>query len=482
MAELTVKAHYNNNIRTIMRGFLKVTFPIWGLILPIVAFMLLFPIIAMFRNASGFNYIFYILSAFSVCTVVPIACLAALRWLAVDTLVIDRNCLRLPSFSNWLIAERTIPWTSIRKVQVVDDRSFQLRKARLIFYRQSGSPIKIELARLKPQELEPILLAIELWCQHGEPNPQLKELSQTLKSQGSDKHGPSYTEMWEEELERRFCTTVFMPLESGHHLQNGRLRVIRPLALGGFAAIYLCHLDDKQLVVLKESVIPDDANEGMKQKALELFDREAVVLMKLNHPNIVKVMDCFVESSRHYLTLEHVNGQDLRQHVKQNGPVNEAIVLDWSVQIVKMLKYLHEQDPPIIHRDLSPDNLVLNYTGDIVLIDFGAANEFLGTATGTFIGKHAFISPEQFRGKAVVQSDIYSLGGTLHYLLTGIEPEPLSPSSPKSSNPKISEEINEVVQACTQMEVADRYQSAAQLLPVLTRLLAIQGGALEVPG
>ncbi len=149
-------------------------------------------------------------------------------------------------------------------------------------------------------------------------------------------------------------------------------------------------------------------------------------LLKISHPNIVKVLDYFIEQDRNYLMLEYVNGQDLRQLVKQNGPQKESTVINWALQMVSILKYLHEQDPPLIHRDFTPDNIVLCDDGSIVVIDFGAANEFIGNATGTFVGKHAFIAPEQFRGKAVVQSDIYALGCTLYFLLTGQEPEALS--------------------------------------------------------
>src|ERR1700736_4000745 len=137
-----------------------------------------------------------------------------------------------------------------------------------------------------------------------------------------------------------------------------------------------------------------------------------------------------------------------------------------------ILKYLHEQDPPLLHRDFTPDNLVLCEDGSIVVIDFGAANEFIGSATGTFVGKHAFIAPEQFRGKACVQSDIYAFGCTLHFLLTGQEPEALSTSNPETPGVRVSPDLAQLVVTCTEMEPKDRYQSAAQLLPLLRGLAA----------
>jgi len=244
--------------------------------------------------------------------------------------------------------------------------------------------------------------------------------------------------------------------------------------MGGLSAVYLAQLDNKDLVVVKEAVIPDDAVESIKKKAQEMFEREAQFLMKLDHPGIVRVLDYFADSGRHYLMLEHINGQDTRQLVKQNGAQKESTVVTWALEIAATLKYLHEQDPPIVHRDLTPDNLVLREDGSIMVIDFGAANEFIGTATGTLVGKQAYIAPEQLRGKAVTQSDLYSLGCTLYYYLTGKEPEALSTSDPRTEKPDTSAELAELVITLTQMETEDRYQSAKQLIPVLKMLAAAQ--------
>jgi serine/threonine-protein kinase len=256
----------------------------------------------------------------------------------------------------------------------------------------------------------------------------------------------------------------------GQIIRAGKLKVVRQLSLGGLSAVYLAQLDGNRLVVLKEAVLPEDGSVELREKAKELFEREAALLMRLKHKGIVAVLEQFSDHDRNYLMLEYVNGQDLRQFVKQNGAQKEAQVLEWAVQLTGILKYLHEQDPPVIHRDVSPDNLVLREDGSLVVIDFGAANEFISKATGTFVGKQSFIAPEQFRGKAVTQSDIYAFGCSLYYLLTGKEPEALSTSNPKEVNPDVSDELAELVVSCTQLEARDRYQTAAQLLPVLRRL------------
>jgi serine/threonine-protein kinase len=284
--------------------------------------------------------------------------------------------------------------------------------------------------------------------------------------------GLTYTELWEDELKRRFKAAAFMPLSPGLIMKGGSLTVVRQLALGGLSAVYLCQLDGKKLVVLKESVVPEDAKAELKDKAREMFAREAQLLMKISHPHIVQVLDYFVEGGRSYLMLDYVSGQDLRQYVKQNGRLREFQVIEWAKQIAAILAYLHNQEPPILHRDFTPDNLVVCADQSIVAIDFGAANEFIGNATGTFVGKQAFIAPEQFRGKACIQSDIYAFGGTIFYLLTGEDPEALSQSEP-SEMLEISPGLNRLVADCTALELDGRIKSADE---VLERLKALKSG------
>jgi serine/threonine-protein kinase len=127
--------------------------------------------------------------------------------------------------------------------------------------------------------------------------------------------------------------------------------------------------------------------------------------------------------------MEFLEGRNLRQYVQEHGPQKETMSIVWAKQIADILTYLHELDPPIVHRDLTPDNLIVEEDGAISLIDFGAANQFLSTATGTIIGKTSYMSLEQFRGKSSPPCDIYSYGCTLQFLLLGIDPEPFSYSS-----------------------------------------------------
>ncbi len=128
-----------------------------------------------------------------------------------------------------------------------------------------------------------------------------------------------------------------------------------------------------------------------------------------------------------------------------------------------VLNYLHTQTPPVIHRDISPDNIVINQNGDALLIDFGAANEFVGEATGTLVGKQAYMSPEQIRGKVTPQSDIYSLGATMYFLLTAKDPEPLSSSHPKKIDDSIPAALDDLVNLCTKLDLTERIKDANEL-------------------
>jgi serine/threonine-protein kinase len=199
-----------------------------------------------------------------------------------------------------------------------------------------------------------------------------------------------------------------------------------------------------------------------------MLDREANMLARLRHNNIAKVLDHFSEDGRHYLMLEYINGQDLRQFVKQNGVLPEDKAVAWGLKILEILSVLHEQQPPIIHRDLTPDNLVVTNQGEIVLIDFGAANLFVGNATGTIVGKQAYIAAEQLRGHSMIESDIYSFGGTMYYLLTGKDPLPLAESRPALVNQSVHPLIDDVIGKCSAFEPEQRWHSAREVASALT--------------
>jgi tRNA A-37 threonylcarbamoyl transferase component Bud32 len=387
-----------------------------------------------------------------------------------ETVFITRDGLSLPFVVCPSYAVRTQrKWTELAGV------SFQPRgrSGVLTLSFKTGLPARFNLQRLSSKAIENLIMALDVWAGGSETFPALLEASTHIHLGGKQLE-LSYTEMWEDELARRFGATNFIPLEPGHSLCEGKFTVDRQLAFGGYSAIYLLKDKHKKLFVLKEAVVPPDSHETLRMKAMEMLDREAHFLSQLRHPDLALILDYFVEDCRHYLLMEYIPGQDLRRLVKEWGPQDEDKVLAWAVMLTDILNYLHTQSPPVIHRDLSPDNIILREDGRLAVIDFGAANQFVGTATGTMIGKQAYIAPEQLRGKSETRSDIYALGCTLFFLLTGDDPEPLCVSQPVELKPNVSVRLNQIVAHCTAMEPIDRPESAAALKTELEQMLSRQ--------
>jgi len=253
--------------------------------------------------------------------------------------------------------------------------------------------------------------------------------------------------------------------------------VLEPLGVGGQGTAYLAvdelGVDQDQGVVLKEFILPTHVNQVVHLQALEKFNREAAVLENLDHPGIVQIKNYFVEDHRGYLALERIDGQSLRAMAESGKTLPLETASDVLRQICDILSYLHSRTPPVVHRDLTPDNLILSNNGKIKLIDFNVAhNKGQGASTATVVGKHAYLPPEQFRGQPTTRSDLYALGGTLFFMLTGHDPEPLSQSSlpPGSKDDRQSaliDKLNQVIRKCTELDENDRFEAAAQIIEAL---------------
>jgi len=332
----------------------------------------------------------------------------------------------------------------------------------------SGGTAAFPLAGFSADALENLFLALSRWADPMTLNPDVIALQRDILTGQELQISASYTQMWEQSLRQRFELTNFVPLMGGHELRNGLLKILMLLACGGFSSVYLARDLNGNRLIVKEMAVPIDNDDVALAKIHELFAREAAILSKLDHPRIVKVLDHFVENSRDYLVLDFAPGLTLRQHVQMCGPFESAEVRKIGVEVAELLEYLHGFDPPIIHRDLTPDNLVVREPDrSITLIDFGAANEFIGSVTGTLIGKQCYIPPEQFQGQASPQSDIYAVGATMHFLLTGEDPEPITPSHPRLVKREISESMDELVAKATALELPSRIASATELRQAL---------------
>jgi serine/threonine protein kinase len=246
--------------------------------------------------------------------------------------------------------------------------------------------------------------------------------------------------------------------------------VLAQVASGGMSAVYLAKHDQRGPVVLKESVFSGSRENDKFKKAVELFEREATLLTKISHPRIVKIYDYFVEGNRHYLLLEHIKGKTLRNFVDSYGPLSEKTIIDWGMQMAQILDFLHNMEPPIIHRDFTPENVIISEDAKIRLIDFGASSIFLGTATGTVVGKIAFMPPEQIKGRANQASDIYAFGALMYFLATGRNPLPYEENALPKASPIKSINLRKLVNDCLKIELKDRTIRTKEIIDRLESL------------
>ncbi len=255
-------------------------------------------------------------------------------------------------------------------------------------------------------------------------------------------------------------------------LQN-RWEIQSHLGQGGMGTVYLAldlRLANRQCVVKK--LRDDFFRQEDKEKALLFFQREAYVLSRLGHPNIVHILDYFEENGDYFLVMEYVEGENLQQLLQsKKEPFPESQVIGWAQQIAEVLHYLHSHDPPVIYRDLKPSNVMIDSLGRVKLVDFGIARPFQEDSDNTHVVSAGYSPPEQYWGAADPRSDIYALGATMYFLLTTNEPLALQTSFPRKSNPKVSERVDHLVQRATSQDIWLRFQTAPEMKEALDACL-----------
>jgi serine/threonine-protein kinase len=273
--------------------------------------------------------------------------------------------------------------------------------------------------------------------------------------------------------ENLFCIHCGQPISVLQTIRN--YQILRILGQGGMGTTYLARDQTGEIAGYPQLLVLKQMNADMAKiaKARELFEREAHTLKSLHHPGIPKYYDFFVEGGKKYLAMELIHGQDLEKLILLKGPVTPKEAIAWMIQTCDVLDYLHSQDPPLIHRDIKPANLMVrNSNRRIVVLDFGAVKE-IGTAPGTRIGAEGYCAPEQERGQPLTQSDLYAIGPTLIYLLTG--ENPFKFYRPRGRNfrfdldkvPTITPQLREVIDRVTEPLPRDRYQTAKELSAAL---------------
>ncbi len=265
-----------------------------------------------------------------------------------------------------------------------------------------------------------------------------------------------------------------------HHPLKQRYRIIDLLGQGGFGAVYKAEdmFFGNALRAVKEMRQSGLSTQELKD-AIDAFKREAVLLAGLMHPNLPRIYDHFNDGGRWYLVMDCIEGDTLEDHLQKANshrlPINE--ILHIGEQLCSVLDYLHNRQPPIIFRDLKPTNIMLTADGHIYLIDFGIARLFKsGQIKDTIsLGSPGYAAPEQYgKAQTTVRSDIYSLGATLHQLLTGIDPSvtPFTFSSIHSSLPQTPPELEKLIMQMVELDEKKRPSSMSTVKDELQRIAA----------
>jgi len=272
-------------------------------------------------------------------------------------------------------------------------------------------------------------------------------------------------------------------------LLRARYRVMEPLGQGGFGATFLAKdisLPGQPSCVVKQ-LRPSSLSPRVLEMARELFKREAKTLGQLgDHPQVPRLLDYFETDQQFYLVQEYVKGSTLKQEVKQSGCFNESDVKNFLLEILPVVQYIHSQG--VIHRDIKPANIIRRVQDShLVLIDFGAVKDQVSQTilsdptdpndcsanTKFSVGTFSFAPPEQMAMRPIFASDIYALGMTCLYLLTGKSPKDLDFDGVTGEilwqpHVQVSPYFGRILEKMLKPMVGHRFQSAADVLRALS--------------
>lgn len=274
----------------------------------------------------------------------------------------------------------------------------------------------------------------------------------------------------------RYCSEcghkIYLCLSPGTLLHEDRYEIKTLIKQGAMGAIYeVWDYEGNKSAALKV-MIPSHSDEDDREKAEERFENEAKLLSQLSHKGLPRVIDYFPEEGACCLVMDLIEGEDFEEIIERDGKpgLPEDVVRKTSIEILNILEYLHSQDPPILYRDVKPSNIMRRDSdGKIFLVDFGIAKvtQKQPVKTGTKLGTEGYAPVEQYRGKAEPRSDLYSLGATMHHMLTGRPPEAFNFDCLKKITPAVSSTMVAIVSRALEVDPKDRFQSAVQMREAL---------------
>ncbi len=249
---------------------------------------------------------------------------------------------------------------------------------------------------------------------------------------------------------------------------NNKYEILKLVGKGGMSKVYLAmdtNIHKPWAVKEIDKTVRDQNNEVIIQSAIA----EANLIKELDHNAIVRIVDIIDEPDKIFIIEDFIDGETLNAIVLREGAQPQEKVIRWAIQICSALEYLHTRKPPIIYRDMKPANVMLKPEGNVKIIDFGIAREYKehNTEDTKCLGTKGYAAPEQFGGKGQTdaRTDVYCLGVTLYYLVTGMNPsEPPYEIYPiRHWNPKLSSGLEAIILKCTRPNPSERFQSCAEL-------------------
>jgi serine/threonine protein kinase len=262
----------------------------------------------------------------------------------------------------------------------------------------------------------------------------------------------------------------------------GRYQIIEELGKGGMGKVYKAldkEIDGKVALKLIKPEVAADKN------TIKRFQNELKFARKISHRNVCRMYDLNKEEGSYYITMEYVPGEDLKSTIRRVGPLGAGKTIFIAKQVCEGLEEAHRLD--VVHRDLKPQNIMIDKEGNARIMDFGIARSVAGkgiTGAGVMIGTPEYMSPEQAEVKEVDErSDIYSLGVILYEMVTGRVPfegeTPLGiamkhksevPKNPKELNAQVPDDLSRVILMCLEKDKGKRYQSASALRSELEKI------------
>ena len=259
-------------------------------------------------------------------------------------------------------------------------------------------------------------------------------------------------------------------LSVGDKILNERYEILKVIHASGMSNVYLVMDSNLNKQWCLKEIRKSEA--GRDQIEYESLIQEASIMKGLNHPNIPRITTIEEDGDSIFIIMDYIDGISLKTYILKNGRVSQDVAVRWMIQISQVISYLHNKRNPIFYRDMKPDNVMIRGNGDISLIDFGISVVIKedGQVIEKPLGTQGYAAPEQSKKGMLcdLRSDIYAMGKTMYYMLTGINPAQL----PKGTNlrdvrelvPTISTGVDRIVNKCIQLDPYKRYQSCEELL------------------